>query len=206
MTAQTNVLFLREYFRNPLAIGSVVPDSLRCVKTLVRHVPFDSARIILEFGSASGTVTQELMERKRDNTMLICFEKNPHFSEALKRKIRGTNVILSGGDVLRASRFLHFQGISKGTVDCIISTLPCSNLDYQSILNESVMPWLKPDGLFVQYMHVLSYLKGFSVSRVLSNYFSSIQSDFVFSNVPPLMVYHCRSNRNEDDAKENGVK
>ena len=197
MTPQTNVLFLREYFRNPLAIGSVVPDSQRCVKTLVKHVPFDSARIILEFGCASGTVTQELMERKRDNTMLICFEKNPHFYEALKRTIRGPNVILSGGDVLRASRFLRFQGIPKGTVDCIISTLPCSNLDYQSILRDSVMPWLKPGGLFVQYMHVLSYLKGFSVAPVLSTYFASVQSDFVFSNIPPAIVYHCSVNGNQ---------
>jgi len=162
------------------------------VQAIIKHVPFDSARIILEFGSASGAVTQELTERKRENALLICFEKNPHFSEALQKKIRGPNVILSGGDVLRANRFLRFQGISKGTVDCIISTLPCSNVDYQLVLNDSVIPWLKRDGLFVQYMHVLSYLKGFSVAPILEKYFSHTVAEFVPFNLPPAIVYHCR--------------
>ncbi|MBI4429749.1 MAG: hypothetical protein HY562_11600 [Ignavibacteriales bacterium] len=198
MTPRTNALFLKEYIRDPLAIGSVVPDSRTCVKALLKHVPFDSSRIILEFGSASGAVTEEIMKRKRENTMLVCFEKNPHFYESLKRRVRGTNVILSGGDVQRSNRFLYFQGIAKGTVDCIISTLPCSNLDYETILEQSVISWLKPDGLFVQYMHVLSYLKGFSLESVLSKHFGSIQSDFVFSNIPPAIVYHCRVNGKAD--------
>lgn len=192
MTQRASTIFLREYLRDPLTIGSIMADSGQCVNTLLKNVPFDTARVVLEFGSGSGAVTKELVERKTKETFLITFEKNPHFYQALKKNTIGPNVILSGGDVLRAGRFLHFHGIQKGEVDCIVSTLPCSNMDYSTILQESVIPLLKPGGLFVQYMHVLSYLKGFSVASILKKYFSHIEVEFVPFNIPPAIVYHCR--------------
>ena len=136
---------------------------------------------------------------------MLCFEKNPYFFRELDKNIRGPNVVFSEGNVLTAERFLQGHGVQPGTVDCIISTLPCSNLDYERVLKGSVIPWLKPGGLFVQYMHVLSYLKGFNVARLLSNYFSGIEADLVIMNIPPAIVYNCRHGMNASLRKDRDV-
>lgn len=184
-------LFLREFIKDPRAIGSVVPDSKLCVKALLKYVPFESARIILEFGSASGRVTRQIIEQKRVDSVLFCFEKNEYFFAELKKNIRGSNVLLYRENVLNAERVLREYGIARGTIDCIISTLPCSNLDYDLVLQQTVLPWLREGGLLVQYMHVLSYFKGSSVAKILRKYFDGINTQLVLPNIPPAVVYHC---------------
>ncbi|MDD2772470.1 MAG: hypothetical protein PHP45_02125 [Elusimicrobiales bacterium] len=74
-------------------------------------------------------------------------------------------------------------------MDCIISTLPCSSIDFEAFLRLSVLPLLKKDGVFVQYMHTLSFLRGFRLRPVLEKHFAAVDSELVLSNIPPTMVY-----------------
>lgn len=189
--------FAREYCRNLRAIGSVVPDSKVCVDTLLAHVPFDTARVILEFGSASGSVTRELISRKRPDATLITFEINTAFHLHLSSTLHGPNVYHVHADTSHCRQVLAGRfGIKGKAVDCIVSTLPCSSLDFRDILWRSVLPVLKDDGVFIQYMHTLSLLKGFRLGPILRWHFGSVQSEFVFRNLPPTLVYSCRSPKN----------
>ena len=187
--------FFREYCRNFKEIGSVVPDSKACVNSLLRKVPFDSAKVIVEFGSASGAVTREIVKRKKPGTLFISFEKNPHLHAPLKASTRGENVFLVNEDVFNCRKVLaDVFGIKDKGVDCIVSTLPCSCLDFDGLVRRSVLPVLKENGHFVQYMHTLSLLKGFSLKRSLENHFTSLHSAFVLFNIPPALVYTCHRN------------
>jgi phospholipid N-methyltransferase len=185
--------FWNEYLRNFREIGTIGPDSAGCVNGLLKAVPFESAELILEYGAASGSVTREILKRKNPDSTLICFEKNHAFYNLLGKTVRGRNFFVLNDDVFHAANILSSRfEIMDGSVDCIISTLPCSSLQFDELLRKSVVPLLKEDGVFVQYMHTVSALKGFRLRPVLRKYFSRIDSDFVFLNLPPALVYTCR--------------
>jgi phospholipid N-methyltransferase len=190
--------FVREYCRNLRSIGSIVPESKVCVDALLASVPFDTAGIILEFGAASGAVTREIISRKRPDTSLISFEINGAFHSHLTRTLQGLNVFHVHADMARCGRELVDKlGVEGRSVDCIVSTLPCSSLDFDDILRRSVLPVLKDDGVFIQYMHTLSLLKGFRLGPILRRHFGSVRSEFVFRNLPPALVYACRAPRTQ---------
>src|SRR3990172_6885766 len=185
--------FWNEYVRNFREIGTIGPDSAVCVNGLLKSVPFESAELIVEYGSASGAVTREILKRKNPDSTLICFEKNHTFYNLLGKTVRGRNVFVVNDDVFHAPNILSSRfEIADGRVDCIISTLPCSSLKFDELLRKSVVPLLKEDGIFVQYMHTVSALKGFRLKPVLQKYFREIDSGFVFLNIPPALIYTCR--------------
>jgi phospholipid N-methyltransferase len=185
--------FLKEYFRNVKEIGSVVPDSQVCFNALLKHVPFDTAKIILEFGAGSGTVTREILKRKKKDTVFISFEKNPTFYERLMDNVQGPNFKALQRDVFQSTRVLMQETqVGKGDVDCIVSTLPCSSLEFDALIRDAVLPLLSGNGCFVQYVHSISVFKGFRLKPLLSRYFPSIKADFVLRNIPPVLIYTCR--------------
>ena len=136
--------FWNEYLRNFREIGTI-----------------ETAELIVEYGSASGAVTREILKRKNPDSTLICFEKNHAFYNLLGKTVRGRNVFVVNDDVFNAANILSSRfEIKTGSVDCIISTLPCSSMQFGELLQKSVLPLLKEDGIFVQYMHTVSALKG----------------------------------------------
>jgi phospholipid N-methyltransferase len=182
--------FLKLYSHNAREIGSIVPDSRLCVEALLRYVPFASAKTILEYGGASGSVTREIVKRKSLDATFLCFEKNREFHKLLVRDVNGQNVYIINDDVLNSVGSLSTKfGISPNGVDCIISTLPCSSMNLDELFPKCVFALLKKDGFYIQYMHVFSFLKGFRLKPHLTKYFSEVHCDFVFINFPPALVY-----------------
>ena len=82
-------------------------------------------------------------------------------------------------------------GVEISSVDCIVSTLPCSSIDFSGLIERAVIPVLRSGGHFVQYMHLLSLFKLFNPVNILREYFKTLRSDFVLFNVPPVMIYRC---------------
>jgi phosphatidylethanolamine/phosphatidyl-N-methylethanolamine N-methyltransferase len=185
--------FLWEYCQDLGGIGSILPDSTACLNSLLEHVPFESADLIIEFGAGSGTVTKEIILRKRRETVFVSFEKNHTFYRRLLKNLGRENVYCSEADVFDSVKDLAARmGDPHGKVDCIISTLPCSCLDFEVLVKNVVIPLLKEGGLFIQYMHVVSLLKGFRLKPLLEQYFNLIDLRFVLFNLPPALVYSCR--------------
>lgn len=190
MAINSNLSFFKEYIRNKRDTGSLVQDSAVLVNALLKHAPFGSARLILEYGPASGAVTMEIIKRMNAKAVLICVEKNRHFYRELVKNVSRKNVFLVHDDAFRWVQ--HLAGTREmrvRDVDCIISTLPCSSMDFEAFLRISVLPMLKEGGVFVQYMHTISFLKGFRLRPILERHFAAVDSEFVFSNVPPTIVY-----------------
>ncbi len=186
-------LFLVECLRNYREIGTIAPDSPTCVRTLLKSVPFKSASLILEYGAASGAVTRGILKRKSPGSRFIIFEKNRVFFENLGGTVRGRDVIVLNEDVFDAVRVLSGRfAIRKRSVDCIISTLPWSLMPFDDLMEGSVKPLLKKDGVFIQYMHATAILRGSRLKPVLETHFTRVESGFVFLNLPPAFVYTCR--------------
>ncbi len=185
--------FLSQYVRNAREIGAIVPDSPACVNRLLKSVPFGSAKLIVEFGAASGAVTRDILRRKKPSTNLICFEKNALFYDTLRKTFSGRNVSIVPDDVFNAAHVLSSRfHIPERSADCIISTLPCSSMQFAELLDKAVLPLLKDEGVFVQYMHTVSVLKGFRLRPILVQYFDKVDSDIVIRSIPPAFIYTCR--------------
>jgi len=190
---RNNLNFLKEYWSNTRDTGSVAPDSATLVKALLKHAPIGSAKKILEYGPASGAVTREIIKRMDNEADLVCVEKNGRFFGELVKKMSRKNVMLVHGDAFNwVERSAGSCGIRGGDVDCIISTLPCSSIDFEAFLRVSVLPLLGKDGIFVQYMHTVSFFKGFRLGPVLRRHFAAVGSELVLFNVPPTLVYTAR--------------
>ncbi len=196
MSENSYLLFLTEYARNFREIGAIAPDSSACVKGLLKSVPFETAELILEYGAASGAVTKEILRRKSRNSTLICFEKNRLFYNRLGKTLRGKDAIILNDDVYNAANAIapRFNIKNRG-VDCIVSTLPCSTIEFDRLIQDSVLPLLGKDGVFIQYMHTASVLKGFRLRPILRRYFTHVDSGFVLLNLPPVVIYTCRGRR-----------
>ncbi|MHB8336097.1 MAG: class I SAM-dependent methyltransferase [Ignavibacteriaceae bacterium] len=194
--------FLNQSVRNFKEIGSIAPDSPTCINSLVNPIPFDSAELILEYGAGSGAVTSEILKRKEPESTFISFEKNKIFYNLLQKNVKGKNVFIVNEDVFNSRNILLLRfGLQGGSVDCIISTLPWSSLKFEELLRKEVLPLLKEGGIFIQYMHTLSVLKGIMLRPILKKYFNQINLKFVFFNIPPALIYTCQApyeaNRNE---------
>ncbi|MDP8236671.1 MAG: hypothetical protein P9M08_09825 [Candidatus Erginobacter occultus] len=198
-----NLSLTLEYFRHFREIGSLVPDSKTCCRALLEPVPFDSARVIYEYGAGSGRVTRELLRRKRPETALVAFEKNLQLYRRLADGIREENFILVNADILERDSASAGEG-HPARADCVVSTLPCSSLDFERLVQSSVIPRLAPGGIYIQYAHTLSCLKGFRARSVLGRYFREVRSVLVWRNLPPALVYTCRFPRRLDQQGAEG--
>jgi phosphatidylethanolamine/phosphatidyl-N-methylethanolamine N-methyltransferase len=195
--------FLREYCQDFRGIGSILPDSTACLNALLEHVPFESADLIIEFGAGSGTVTREIILRKRRETVFVSFEKNQAFYIRLLKDLGRENVYCRHADVFGSMQDLTARMSNpNGRVDCIISTLPCSCLDFDALVKNVVLPLLKQGGGFIQYMHVVSLLKGFRLKPLLQKYFNVIDLRFVLFNLPPVLIYSCRGTTRQEGVNE----
>ncbi len=183
--------FLKEYCRNYRQIGAIAPDSRPCVNAMFRYVPFRTANLILEYGAASGAVTRRILRRKRPEAVLVSFEKNASFYRLLSKNVSGDNFFPVREDAFESRRVLFDMGLAGTPVDCIISTLPCSFLDFEGLLENAVLPLLAVGGVFVQYVYSLTTLRGYHLSPRLRNHFANIHSRFVLLNLPPVLIYSC---------------
>lgn len=186
-----------EFFRHFREIGSLVPDSGACCRALLKGIPFGSARVIFEYGAGSGKVTREILRRKRPDSILVSFEKNRNLHRRLSEKIRAENFFLVNADVLEAEPgAFPDQDQTPAKADCIVSTLPCSSLDFDRLVREAVLPRLEPGpGVFIQYTHTISAFKGFRARPVLDLYFREVRRSLTLKNLPPSLIYTCRGPR-----------
>lgn len=197
MEWQAYELFWKGYLTSPLTVASVAPDSKWCVDALLRHTGVETADVILEFGSASGAVTRKILARKKPSALLVCVEMNGSFVDLLTRGISDKNCHIAFQSIFDSDMGLRNRGIADHNVDCIVSTLPCSNIPFDQLIRERILPYLKPNGVFVQYMHALSFLRGMYPRRFLEPRFHRVSSEFVARNMPPAVVYTCTRARRE---------
>ena len=109
---------------------------------------------------------------------------------------RGKDAVILNEDVCNAANAIASRlNIKNQSVDCIVSTLPCSTIEFDSLIQDSVLPLLREEGVFIQYMHTASVLKGFRLRPVLRRYFTHIDTGFVLLNLPPVFIYACRGRK-----------
>ena len=179
------LLFFSAFLKNPKEIGSVVPSSKFLVNDLLECVDFENAKHIVEYGSGTGRITNEILKRARPDAKILCFEINRKLYSYLKRSLKDRRVIIINDSAENIAKHLKILGIPE--IDYVISGLPFSNLSDKkkiTIISETEKT-LKSEGRFVIYQ----YFKDFR--KYLYDYFSNVSTKFVALNIPPCVIYVC---------------
>jgi phospholipid N-methyltransferase len=178
-------LFVRNFFKSPAMLGSVVPSSSFLVNDMMSQVDWTRARVLVEYGPGVGTFTREILKRMRPDALLIAIELNTDFVEYLNRHVHDPRLRIIQGSAARVRDVLAEQHLPPA--DYIISGLPYRNMSdslRRQILEESRMA-LRADGSLLLFQYTRTLLPYLEAS------FSSVKLNFQLFNILPALIFHC---------------
>ena len=180
------VKFIKEYIKNPRAIGAIAPSSKYLAKKMIQCIDFKNCECIVEYGPGTGVFTEKIIESKMKGTKLILIEVNDDMYKILRDKYSSnTNIYVINDSAENIENYLSVYEISK--VDYIISGLPFASLPRETshnILNKT-KKILRDDGSFITFQYTL--LK----KDLINNYFNEIKIKREIKNIPPAYVLKC---------------
>lgn len=182
--------FIKAAFKNPLQISTVFQTSPWLAEALLREVPLDKAKVVLELGPGAGAVTKPLLEKINADCKYVGIELNSSLVKYLHNNYPDR-------DFLEGSAELATEVAAKyGPVDAIVSSLPWTVFPHelQEKIVTNVHEALKDGGIFVTYVclnaSIYPAAKTFK-SLIFDNFSEVKKSPVEWRNVPPAFVYSC---------------
>lgn len=175
--------FVEEFFRDPSSVGSLVPSSSELTAKVVEPIDFAQAGCIVEYGPGTGVFTDELLKRRRADTVLVLMEVNPRFCEALRKRYAGqpnVHVIEDSAD----KTGLHLQQLGVAKADYVVCGLPFTSLPLRlgwRVL-EHTRHLLAPSGQLILFQYTLQN------TRLFEKFFRPLAQEHVLMNLPPAYV------------------
>lgn len=185
--------FLRNFLRNPIQVGAVLPSSRGLAEMMVGSVDWEGAQAVIEYGPGTGVFTQRIGECLRPGCRFFAIEKSPELAERARERCPGSLVLEDS--VANVESLCRDQGITQ--VDAILCGLPWAAFP-ESLQNEcfdAMLRVLRPGGQFATFAYWQGVVlpAGRRFAKRLHATFSEVQrSPTVWRNVPPAFVYRCR--------------
>lgn len=163
-------------------VASITPTSRYTIRRICQHIDFSKDIRILEYGPADGVFTKVLLQKLTPGSELVAIETNQDFAKELELidDSRLTIKNCSAEEVETITAELNWK-----SVDYIISGIPFSFIKKEAknaILKHSASLIAEVGG-FLGYQ-TSSHLKPF-----LENYFSNVQTEMEYLNIPPMCIY-----------------
>ncbi len=181
---QPFLLFFRELFKNPHAVGAILPSAQKLANQMAARLP-QGEGMVVELGAGTGVVTQALRMRIKKVEQLWVVERSANFASHLNRKFPETNIVC--GDASELSVLIPAR-----PVDVIVSCLPFRSFSEREILCIT-RQWhsvLAPQGIVIQYTYALN-----DTDKFLKYGFYEHAHEFVWRNIPPARVQVLKSSR-----------
>jgi phospholipid N-methyltransferase len=179
-------LFLRNFLRHPLMLGSAIPSSRYLISRVLDQVNWEETRTAVEYGPGVGTFTRPILQRLAPEANLLAIELNVNFAELLRSDIADPRLKTAHGSCAEVKRWMRTHQL--GQADFILSGIPYtvlpSHLRNQILL--ATRDAMTNDGLFVVYQYTRAVLSD------LQQAFSSVEEDFEPLNILPARVFYCR--------------
>jgi phospholipid N-methyltransferase len=177
--------FINQFFKENKMVGSMIPSSRFLATKMLRNIPFDKAKVIVELGPGTGIFTEKIMQRLNPDTHLVVIELNDVFYQNLAAKTRQENCHIVHGSASDLEKILSDLGLGKA--DCVVSSLPLSNFpkELRVSIMDAVLRCLVPTGTFIQFQYTLQSKKHFK------SLFNQVSIDYAAFNFPPAFVYCC---------------
>jgi len=201
--------FLREYWRNRKQTGSVTSSSLGLARAMVEPCWDDSSdQDVLEVGSGTGIISEQIFRRMRATDKLTIVEINLNFLSMTHRKMvqRFGDQALTERVFLVNTDFLQHQ-MPADHFSRICCSLPFNNFapHVTGEIFREMFRVCRPGGIIVFYEYILLRRLRYALSlgtlrdlkeieAVLTNQIREFGIGKIsrFSNFPPAMVYILR--------------
>lgn len=165
---------------------------------MLRPLPLENARVVVEFGCGTGVMTQGLLKRMPDGARLLGFEINPRFLSHLKSNVRDSRLELVDASAEDLREEVRRRGFLQ--VDAALSSLPLAFMTEEQRKNflGGLTEVLSEKSVFTQFRYLTGVqLKNgrfeiFRLKGVLLRYFKSVKYSIVWRNLPPAFVFVCR--------------
>lgn len=181
--------FLVEYLKHPFTIGAVAPSSKYLAKKMLRNVTFNQARVIIEYGPGTGVFTEEIIKRKKPETVFLIIENNPVFYKKLKEKYESEcNVKIELGSAEDVEKYMEKWKIKRA--DYVISGLPFASLpkSVSKAILTATGKILGTNGCFITFQYTLFKKK------IFESYFKIKDISLEWVNLPPAFVLTMKNN------------
>lgn len=178
----TEFRFIREWIREPGAVGAIAPTGKATARTMASHAPLDSELPVLELGPGTGAVTTAILERGIPAEKLVSIEYSKEFYDYLKGRFPGVNFI--NGDALDLAATLAPTPWRR--FSAVICAVPLLNLAKPARIRliQDGLSLVEPGAPFVQ----LCYGPRAPAPEVKGQFVVE-SSDWVMKNVPPARVF-----------------
>jgi phospholipid N-methyltransferase len=176
--------FLRSFLDGPRRVGAVLPTSRRTVRATLDMAPVEQARCVVELGAGTGPYTHEIVRRLGPDARLLAFELDPALASKLAAEVTDprVEVITDSAANLEA----HLDGRRP---EVIVSGLPFTSLPaaVRKDILQAARSALADGGV----MLVLQYTP--FMQRELERRFGSVRRRLSLLNVPPAVLFACRT-------------
>jgi len=179
------LLFARNFVKHPNDIGWMLPSSPFVVDSVLKHVDWENARVIVEYGPGVGTFTTHLLERMRPDAKLIALETNDDFVKYLGGFLRDPRLHLVHASAAEVDLVLARLGLPHA--DYVISGIPFKTLphDLCDTIVRKTYSVLRPKGSF------LVYQLSTAVLPYLEQVFGAVSREVESSNLMPARMFYC---------------
>ncbi|WP_242220115.1 class I SAM-dependent methyltransferase [Bacillus cereus group sp. BfR-BA-01380] len=178
--------FLREYIKHPRTVGAILSSSKRLANQMISPINFEQAKCIIEYGPGTGVFTEQLIQHKQNETVLLIIENNKQFHQILRDKYAAMkNVYIIHDSAEYTEKYIQQYKIPK--VDYIISGLPFTSLplDTSKKILQVTKEVLGQDGKFITFQY--TRLK----QQFFRSFFTNIEMKKTNWNLPPAFVFTC---------------
>ncbi len=177
------------YFRQLVAdkdVAALHASSRYLVGRLMRCLPSERIRTIVELGPGPGVATRPILALMPAGARYLAIEKNPDFLATLG-SIADPRFTVIEGDARELKAILASRGVT--TVDAVIASIPFSFLDEKerAALVDSVWSVLSEDGDFVIFHQFSRKMRPFLKKR-----FAHVKVQFEPRNIFPCFLLHGR--------------
>jgi len=175
--------FLKEFFKHPVMVGSVIPSSDRLIDRMLAPVDWANTRLFVEYGPGVGTFTRPILDRLGPDATLITIDTNADFTAYLKADIDDERLIAVTGSAADVEKIIAAHGFEKA--DFIVSGLPFSTLPpgVGDAIGAATGRVIRPGGAFLVYQFSPK------VRDFIAPHFERLDRGFEWWNVPPATLF-----------------
>jgi len=181
--ASPKLQFLKEFFKHPVMVGSVIPSSDRLIERMLAPVDWANTRLFVEYGPGVGTFTRPILDRLSPDATLITIDTNADFTTYLKADIDDERLVAVTGSAADVEKIIAAHGFEQ--VDFIVSGLPFSTLPpgVGDAIGAATARVIRPGGAFLVYQFSPK------VRDFIAPHFQRFDRGFEWRNVPPATLF-----------------
>ena len=181
--ASPKVQFLKEFFKHPVMVGSIIPSSDRLIEKMLGPVDWSATKLFVEYGPGVGTFTRPILERLAPDATLITIDTNADFTAYLKEAIDDERLIAVTGSAADVEKIIAAHGFEKA--DFVVSGLPFSTLPpgVGDAIGAATARVVRSGGAFMVYQFSPK------VRDFIAPHFERLDRGFELWNVPPATLF-----------------